>query len=113
MSNFLLNCFVLGDANERVFTVEIAKEKTIGILKAEIKREKAPHLDYISASDLEVWKVDLPIDDHVSRTPQIRSSLRINLRLSSLWPHGPSDDNLHILIKSPRTTPNNLVSIPH
>ena len=29
---FLLNCFVLGDDEERVFSIEIAKDKNVGIL---------------------------------------------------------------------------------
>jgi len=33
MTDFLLNCFVLGDDEERVFSVEIARDKNVGILK--------------------------------------------------------------------------------
>ncbi len=36
MTDFLLNCFVLGDDEKRVFPVEIAKDKNVGILKDEI-----------------------------------------------------------------------------
>ena len=38
---FLLNCFVLGDDEERVFPIEIAKDKNVGILKDLIKEKKA------------------------------------------------------------------------
>jgi len=71
MTDYLLNCFVLGDDEERVFPVEIPKEKNVGILKDEIKKKKAPHLDldHVAASDLDLWKVCRPIDNPASKQP--------------------------------------------
>jgi len=52
-ADFLLNCFVLGDDEKRVFPVEIEKDKNVGIPKKSIKEGKAPHLDHVgAASDL-------------------------------------------------------------
>ena len=39
MSDFLLNCFVLGDDEERVFPVKILRNDNVGILKDEIKKK--------------------------------------------------------------------------
>src|SRR6266581_486213 len=39
-TDFLLNCFVLGDNENNVFSVEIAKNKNVSILKDEIKKKK-------------------------------------------------------------------------
>jgi len=61
MTDFLLNCFVLDDDAERVFPVKIPRNNNVGILKDEIKKKKAPHLDHIAASELDLWKVCLPI----------------------------------------------------
>ena len=58
-----LNCFVVGDDPDRMFTVEIEKTKNVSILKDLIKEKKAPHLNHVAASDLDLWKVDFPIDD--------------------------------------------------
>jgi hypothetical protein len=58
-----LNCFFLGDDPDRTFTVKIPKNKNVSILKKLIKEEKAPHLDYVAASDLDLWQVSFPIDD--------------------------------------------------
>ena len=69
-TDLLLHCFVLGDDEERF---EISKDKDVGILKEEIKKKKAPYLDHIAASDLELWKVCLPIDDPASKQPQAGS----------------------------------------
>ena len=60
---FSLNCFVVGDDPDRMFTVKISKNKNVSILKSLIKKEKAPHLNHVAASDLDLWKVDVPIDD--------------------------------------------------
>jgi len=104
MTDFLLNCFVLGDDEERVFPVEIARGKNVGILKDEIKKKKAHLLSDIDASDLDIWKVCSPIDDPTSKRPHAEPPLRVNKRLSSLWDGDPSDDDLHILVKA-RGTP--------
>ena len=84
--DFLLNCFVLGDKEDNVFTVKIPKTDNVSILKDEIKKN-APHLDHVPAKDLELWEVSFPIDDHASKKSQTERPLRPNKRLSSLW-HG-------------------------
>jgi len=100
-TDFLLNCFVLGDKEDNVFTVKIPKTDNVGILKDEIKKKKAHLLNHIDASDLELWEVSFPIDDHPSKKSQTEPPLRSNKRLFSLWHGNPSDDDLHILVKAP------------
>jgi len=104
MTDFLLNCFVLGDDEDKVFTVKVPKTDNVSILKDEIKKKKAPHLNHIAASDLDLWKVCHPIDDPASKRPRDELPLRINKRLSSLWDGDPFDDDLHILVKAPSTS---------
>ena len=100
-TDFLLNCFVLGDDEERVFPVEIPRDKNVGILKDKIKKKRAHLLSDIDASDLDLWKVCLPIDHPTSKQPQTGPPLKVNKRLSLLWDGDPSDDDLHILVKAP------------
>jgi len=102
-TDLLLNCFVLGDDEERVFPVKIPRNDIVGILKDEIKKKIAPQLDHVAAKDLDLWKVFLPIDDPASKRPQTGPPLRVNKRLSSLWDGDPSVDDLHILVKAPGT----------
>jgi hypothetical protein len=111
VTDFLLNCFVLGDKKDNVFTVKIPKTDNVSILKKFIKEEKAHRLGHVDASDLEIWKVSFPIDDHASKKSQTEPPLRVNKRLSSLWDGNPSDDDLHILVKAPGTPEQILVSI--
>lgn len=80
MTDFLLNCFVLGDDEERVFLVKISRNDNISTLKDEIKTKKSPHLNHLAASDLDLWKVCLPIDDPASKRPQAEPPLRVNKR---------------------------------
>jgi len=58
-----LNCLVVGDDPDRIFTVKIPKTENISILKDLIKEKKAPHLDHVAASDLDLWQVSFPIDN--------------------------------------------------
>ena len=57
MTDFLLNCFVLGDDEERVFPIKIPRNNNVGILKDLIKEKKAPHLNHVAASDLDLFQV--------------------------------------------------------
>jgi hypothetical protein len=84
-----------------MFTVELPKGKTVSILKDLIKERKAPHLNHVAASDLELWEVSFPIDDHASKKSPTDPPLRPDKRLFSLWHGNPSDDDLHILVKAP------------
>ena len=58
-----LNCFVLGDDPDRMFTVKIPKTDNVSILKSLIKKEKARHFNHIDASDLDLWQASFPFDD--------------------------------------------------
>jgi hypothetical protein len=100
-TDFLLNCFVLGDKKDNVFTVKIPKTDNVSILKKFIKEEKVHRLGHVDASDLEIWKVSFPIDDHASKKSQTEPPLRPDKKLFSLWYGNPSDDDLHILVKAP------------
>ena len=61
-----------------MFTVKVPKTDNVSILKDFIKEEKAPHLNHVAASDLDLWKVDVPIDDLPTKNfltdgPKLRS----------------------------------------
>ena len=89
-----LNCFVLGDDPDRMFTVEIPKTKNVSILKKLIKDEKAAHLEQIDASDLDLWQVSFPIDNlHSKKPPTVGPKLRSNKLLSHAF---TSELDIHI-----------------
>ena len=101
---FTLNCLVVGDDPDQLFPVEIPKKKSIGFLKRLIKK-KAPHLDHIAASDLDLWQVSFPIDDLETELETL--DLVGHLKLSSpekklfkFFTNVPKDC-LHVIVKVP------------
>jgi Crinkler effector protein N-terminal domain len=97
-----LNCFVLGDDLKKVFTVEVEKTRNVSILKDRIKEKKAPHLDRVAASDLDLFEVSLPRDGDVDAILQNanREPLDSLLPLSQVFPH-VKENHLHVVVQSP------------
>jgi hypothetical protein len=102
-----LNCLVVGDKPDRIFTVEIPKNKNISFLKDLIKEKKAPHLDHVAASDLDLWRVSFPIDDLETELGNINLAgyLKLSPPSKKLTPFftDAADDCLHVIAKAPGT----------
>ena len=101
-----LNCFVLGDDVQNVFTVEIEKTENVSILKDRIKEKKSPHFDHVAASDLDLWIVDLRLDDLGAEPVHVddldtSSKLSARRKLSTLFSGIVDDECLHIIAKAP------------
>ncbi|RUS20202.1 hypothetical protein BC937DRAFT_86190 [Endogone sp. FLAS-F59071] len=60
----LINCLVQGDAppKKRALTVKIARIDNVSMLKEAIKSKLAPRFNHVVANELELWKVDVPLD---------------------------------------------------
>ena len=103
-----LNCLVLGDELEKIFTVKIDKTENVSILKDLIKEKKAPHLDHVAASELDLWMVDRCLDERklgaelVLDTQSKLSPPR--KKLSSFFNGTVDDERLHIIAKAPGTS---------
>ena len=52
-----LNCWVIGDKANRVFTVEIADTKNVSALKYAIKEKKPVAFQHVDADAIDLWKV--------------------------------------------------------
>ena len=93
-----LNCLVGGDYPDRIFTVEIPKNKNISILKKLIKEEKGHHFERVDASDLYLWQVSIPIDDLPSKNPpNIGPKLRSEKLLSNVFPSELDINRIHVV----------------
>ncbi len=100
----LLNCFIIGDDQNQIFTVKIPKTDNVSILKKMIKEENAHLLSHLDAKDLELWKVSFPIDDLTSKQlPTLGPSLRPHRLLSDLFNSGLDVSHIHIVARVPRT----------
>ena len=112
-----LTCYLLGDNVKQYFIVEIEESETVSILKDLIKEKKAPHLDHLAASDLDVWKVNLPISNLKQSLGKIEldddSSLSQSHKLSQVFstPLVSELEHVHIVIKSPSVDKVRLVSL--
>ncbi|RUS35319.1 hypothetical protein BC938DRAFT_472569 [Jimgerdemannia flammicorona] len=60
-----LNYLIYGDSSplHQNFPMEIRKTKSFGTLKDLIKEKCSPELDHITAKNLELWMVDIPLDN--------------------------------------------------
>ena len=85
-----------------MFTVEVEKTKNVSILKDLIKEKKAPHLDHVAASDLDLFQVSLPRGgdvDAIFQNPNLEP-LDFLLQLSHVFPH-VEENHLHVVVRSP------------
>ena len=56
-STIPLNCYVLRDYSNNVFTIEIPKAKNVAIVKDLIKEKNAHLLVHVDAKDLDLFQV--------------------------------------------------------
>ena len=102
-----LNCFLVGDDLDRTFTVEIKKTKNVNILKDLIKEKKAPTLNHIAASDLDLWAAGFEVDaltEESLNNALDKRKLSTTTKLSSFFNNVANDDFLHIIVKAPGTS---------
>ncbi|KAK2459364.1 hypothetical protein APHAL10511_008622, partial [Amanita phalloides] len=95
-----INCIVLGDDPKEGFTVEIAKNKNVSVLKDLIKEKKKPHFDNVAASKLILSQVSLPMDDNFEERIKNTHQLNSLASLAQLFPH-VERDHIHIVVQGP------------
>ena len=101
---FSLNCFVVGDDPDRIFTVKVPRADNVSILKDLIKEKKAHYLNHIAASDLDLWKVDiddLPTKNFLTDGPKLGSKLGSGELLLDVFPSEPDFRRIHVTVYVP------------
>ena len=101
-----LNCLIHGEVTEQMFTVEVEKTKNVTILKKLIKEEKASLLNHVDASDLQLWMVDLDLDELGAEPVHVNLDGYKKLspprrKLSSFFNLDIDDEHLHIIATAP------------
>ena len=102
-----LNCWVLDEDSNRIFPVEIDRDKNVGGLKEAIKEKKFPAFDHITADSLKVWNVSIPIDEDTNLQAKVKD-LRLHEK-KSLWAlkglrrifRDLNQETLHVVIEAP------------
>ena len=107
-SLLLLNCWVLGEDSDsnRIFPVEVDRNKNVGDLKEAIKEKMKPAFDHITANSLDVWNVSIPIDEDTNLQAQVKG-LRLHEK-KSLLPVQPLsgifrnvvEQYLHVIVRT-------------
>jgi hypothetical protein len=98
-----VNCLLLGDHLDRMFTVEILKNKTVGILKKLIKEENPSSLGNVDVKNIDLWHVSFPIDDLETELRNINLDHYPTWKLSSTGKKlttfftDAADDCLHVI----------------
>ena len=103
-----LNCLVVGDDPDRMFTVEIPKNKNVSILKKIIKEENPSSLGNVDVKNLDLWQVSFPIDDLEAQLGNINLAGYPKLsppskKLTTFFTN-VVDDCLHVIVKAPGTS---------
>lgn len=105
-SPLALNCLVLGESRQRIFTVEIAGTKSVGSLKQVIKEKKHPAFQHIVTDSLALWEVsevvDLNLENNLEKLnfPQ-KEPLSPLDELSKVFSNLPVNGRLHIVVGRP------------
>ncbi|KAH9046591.1 hypothetical protein EDB84DRAFT_1264903 [Lactarius hengduanensis] len=102
----MLNCLVLGEDPKRIFSVKIPVTKYVGLLKDAIKDKMRPTFDHIDASTLDLWKVSIPVDEHLEANISGMGLERTEpllpvKKLSGVFSDKFEDEHLHIVIQPP------------
>ncbi|KAG1901794.1 uncharacterized protein F5891DRAFT_1187269 [Suillus fuscotomentosus] len=101
-----LNCIVLGNNPRHIFPVDIERTEIVGDLKEVIKDKKRPEFDHVATDRLELWKVDLPINEMIEHnlnnlTLDPTKSLSPVDEMVEIFPDAPPRKYLHIIIQCP------------
>lgn len=97
-----LNCLILGDPSNRIFSVKIEAKESVGSLKRAIKEEKKQRFSYVDADTLDLWTVsvsDIRSLDEVD-SPKVTPLLPTS-KLWRVFSNVPEEEHLHILVKPP------------
>ena len=100
----ILNCLIFGDdPYNDLFTVKIDDHVNIYTLKDAIRSQMNPRLDYIAATQLDIWQAKIsPKDAKFVCHGQV---LRANRRLADIFEHNDEykDNHVHVIVR-PRGT---------
>lgn len=97
-----LNCHLLGDDPNAMFTVKVPATDNISLLKKLIKEERASRLKDVDAADLVLWEVDLPVENlgGINNITANKIPLSGFQKISKVFPD-PDDSHFNIIIKNP------------
>src|SRR5260370_21634590 len=94
-----LNCCILDDKRNMVFTVKIPRTDNVSILKDEIKKKNPHLLNDVNAKDLDLFRVSLPVNDKLEESARAKPLNPLD-RLSNLF-DVIEDTHFQIVVHTP------------
>ncbi|KAG9065972.1 hypothetical protein KI688_002269 [Linnemannia hyalina] len=103
----------LVDGESTPFPIEIESTKTIGDLKDSVKAALSPQFDDVTAKDLTIWSVSIPVsdddDDDDDEIPMVldnvnskdKKKLRAMRGLLEVFPDKPPKNTIHVIVQRP------------
>ena len=100
MSGYKLFCEIENVSGP--FSVDVTADETIDDLKGRIKDKNANILQDVDATQLKLWRVEIPDDqdiDFSSLAPE--DELKPTRRINRYWEATPPEEHVHVLVKPP------------
>lgn len=108
-----LNCLVLGDTRNHIFTIELAISANVGVLRKAIKKEKQPYFNNVDADELSLYRTSLPDDGELEgklRSLNFDEPLQPTSILAEIFPDLPVASHLHIVVQPPHEERNDILT---
>ena len=101
-----LNCLILGDSPDRMFTLEVEETKNVSILKKLIKEENSSSFGNVDSKNIDLWMVDLRLDELGAEPVHVNLDAYSKLspprfKLSSFFKGTLDDERLHVIAEAP------------
>ncbi|TFK23838.1 hypothetical protein FA15DRAFT_641962 [Coprinopsis marcescibilis] len=109
MATIALNCLVSGDGADKIFTIKIAPNKSISILKDIVKGKQHIVFSNTQATDIRLFKVSLSVADlGLVRDPRkidhAQELLEPLAKISAIFKDPLPDDRVHVIALAPPAT---------
>ncbi|KAG8801350.1 hypothetical protein FRC17_006671 [Serendipita sp. 399] len=102
LKNYKIFCIIEGQNSP--FPIKIISSETVGDLKDKIKEKDPITLGNFPVHTLTLYLVNVLDDDDLKRNAELLkkpTALKSTKRLSGLFPEGPAEDRVHILVQLP------------
>ncbi|KAG0325630.1 hypothetical protein BG000_001729 [Podila horticola] len=112
-ANYLMSlfCLVDGESASNVFPVKLSADESIGDLKNLIKTALSPQFDDVTAKDLTLWRVSIPITDDDNAIPILLNNVTSDKKklgpvddISDVFEVRPPKKTIHIIVQRPPPT---------
>jgi hypothetical protein len=108
-----LNCWLVGESKNNIFSVKIRTSETIGTLKDWIKEKKRPRFDSFAAHKLILFKIVVPTSqfDEILKNvaspndvPNAEKLDKPTIKISGCFDDPPTE-HIHIMVQRPVQLP--------